>query len=52
MTAVCRLANDQQLDFIRQEAGVRLEVFPMGIEDIFVEVFESVESTLLQEARN
>ena len=46
------MANDQQLDFIRQEAGVRLEVFPMGIEDIFVEVFESVESTLLQEARN
>ena len=52
VTAVCRLANDQQLDFIRQEDGVRLEVFPMGVEDIFVEVFESVESTLLQEARN
>ena len=52
VTAVCRLANDQQLDFIRQESGVRLEIFPMGIEDIFVEVFESMESTLLQEARN
>ncbi len=52
VTAICRLANDQQLDFLRSEAGVRMEIFPMGIEDIFVEVFESVESTLLQDARN
>ena len=52
LTAICRLANDQQLDFLRHEPGVRVEVFPMGIEDIFVEVFESAESTLLQDARN
>ena len=52
VTAVCRLANEQQLDFIRQQEGLRVEVFAMGIEDIFVEVFESVESTLLQDARN
>ena len=52
VTAVCRLANDHQLDFLREEPGVRVEIFPMGIEDIFVEVFESVESTLLQDARN
>ena len=52
VTAICRLASDQQLDFLREQAGVRLEVFPMGIEDIFIEVFESVESTLLRESRN
>ncbi len=52
VTAVCRLANDQQLDFLKTDPGIRVEVFPMGIEDIFVEVFESVESTLLNEARN
>lgn len=52
VTAVCRLANERQLDFLRQDAGVRVELFPMGIEEIFVEVFDSAESTLLQDARN
>lgn len=46
VTAVVRLASDAQLDELRRMPGVRVNVFPLGLEDIFIELFgtESGES--------
>ncbi len=38
VTAIVRLENDAQLDAVRQQAGLRLNVFPMNLEEIFVEL--------------
>lgn len=39
VTAVVRLMSDTQLDEVRQMPGVRLQVFSLGLEDIFIEMF-------------
>lgn len=38
-TAIVHLASDGQLDAVRQIPGVRVSVFPLGLEDIFIERF-------------
>jgi ABC-2 type transport system ATP-binding protein len=38
VTAVTRLVNDAQLDEIRFMPGVRVNIYPLGLEDIFVEL--------------
>jgi len=37
--AVVRLSSDTQLDAVRRMAGVRVNVFPLGLEDIFINLF-------------
>ena len=39
VTAVVRFANDTQLDDLRRQGNLRVSVFPMGLEEIFVELF-------------
>ena len=39
VTAVVRLASEAQLDPVRRLPGVRVNVFPLGLEDIFFELF-------------
>lgn len=39
VTAVVRLASDAQLDEVRRLPGVRVNVFPLGLEEIFIELF-------------
>ena len=38
VTAVVRLVSDTQLDAVRQMPGVRVNEFPLGLEDIFIEL--------------
>ena len=45
INAVCRLDNEQQLDFLYATQGVRVNVFPMGLEEIFLEMFDQSEIT-------
>jgi len=38
VTAVVRLLSDAQLDALRETPGARVSVFPLGLEDIFIEL--------------
>ena len=39
VTAIVELADDAQLDPLRRLPGVRVTVFPLGLEEIFIELF-------------
>lgn len=39
VSAVVRLDSDTQLDAIRDMPGVRVNVFPLGLEEMFIELF-------------
>ena len=39
VTAIVRLADDAQLEPVRRIPGARVNVFPLGLEDIFIELF-------------
>ena len=39
VTALIRIASDSQLDSIRQMRGVRVNLFPVNLEEIFIELF-------------
>lgn len=39
MTAIVRLSDESQLETLRAMNGARVNVFPLGLEDIFVELF-------------
>ena len=39
ITAVTRIEDKSQLDEIRKIPGVRINVFPLGLEDIFIDLF-------------
>jgi ABC-2 type transport system ATP-binding protein len=39
VTAIAHIANDSQLDPIRQLPGVRVHIFPLGLEELFIELF-------------
>jgi ABC-2 type transport system ATP-binding protein len=39
VTAVARVANDEQLDPVRRLPGARVQVFPLGLEEMFIELF-------------
>jgi len=39
VSAVVQVANDEQLDPLRRLPGVRVQVFPLGLEDLFIELF-------------
>jgi len=39
VSAIARLTSDTQLDGVRALRGARLNVFPLGLEEIFVELF-------------
>jgi ABC-2 type transport system ATP-binding protein len=39
VNAVVRLESETQLDEVRELPGVRVNVFPLGLEDIFIEIF-------------
>lgn len=39
VTAIIRQTNDGQLDAVRARPGVRVNVFRIGLEDIFIELF-------------
>ena len=40
LTAIARVTDDAQLDVLRGLSGVRVNVFPLTLEDLFVEWFE------------
>ncbi len=40
LTAVTRIADDTQLDGLRSSPGVRVNVFPLTLEELFVELFQ------------
>jgi ABC-2 type transport system ATP-binding protein len=44
VTAVARLASDSQLDAVRRIPGARVNVFPLNLEEIFIELFGPEES--------
>jgi ABC-2 type transport system ATP-binding protein len=39
VTAVVNLVSDTQLDEVRQIPGARVSIFPLGLEDIFIDLF-------------
>ncbi len=39
VNAVVRLADDSELDSLRDSMNVRVQVFPIGLEEIFIELF-------------
>jgi ABC-2 type transport system ATP-binding protein len=39
VTAIAHIANDSQLDPVRQLPGVRVHIFPLGLEELFIELF-------------
>jgi ABC-2 type transport system ATP-binding protein len=39
VTAIVRMADESQLDGIRRMPGARVNVFPLGLEEIFIELF-------------
>lgn len=41
INAIVRLETDHQLNEIRQIPGVRVNIFPLSLEDIFIELFKS-----------
>ncbi len=41
VNAVIRVLSDTQLDFVSREFGARLQEFPLGLEDIYVELLGS-----------
>jgi ABC-2 type transport system ATP-binding protein len=51
VTSVARLANEAQLDEIREIQGARVQVFSMGLEDIFVELFRDLRTTAREEKK-
>ena len=44
VTAVTRLMSEGQLDEIRDLPGARVQVFPMGLEEIFIELFRGLKT--------
>jgi ABC-2 type transport system ATP-binding protein len=40
VTAITRLTSEAQLDPLRQMPGARLNVFPLNLEEIFIELFD------------
>lgn len=38
VTAIVNLANDQQLDPVRRLPGTRVQIFPLGLEEIFIQL--------------
>jgi ABC-2 type transport system ATP-binding protein len=53
MTAVVRLNHENDLEPMRRLAGVRVQIFPLGLEEIFIELFGRAErdSTIKEEPR-
>ena len=49
VTAIVRLAADSQLDPVRALPGVRVNVFPLSLEEIFIELFGRQERNELAE---
>jgi ABC-2 type transport system ATP-binding protein len=43
VTAIVRMASENQLDGIRRIPGARVNVFPLGLEEIFIELFGPAE---------
>ena len=43
VTAVAHVANEAQLDPVRQLPGVRVQLFPLGLEEIFIELVGRIE---------
>jgi ABC-2 type transport system ATP-binding protein len=43
VSAVVRLSNDAELDAVRRIPGVRVNVFPLGLEDLYIELFGELE---------
>jgi ABC-2 type transport system ATP-binding protein len=43
VTAIVELENDADLDVVRRIPGVRVNVFPLGLEDFYVEMFGQAE---------
>jgi ABC-2 type transport system ATP-binding protein len=39
VSAIARLANEAQLDPVRQMPGARVNVFPLNLEEVFIELF-------------
>jgi ABC-2 type transport system ATP-binding protein len=39
VTAIAHLANEAQLDPVRQMPGARVNVFPLNLEEVFIELF-------------
>ena len=39
VNAVVRLTDGRELDALRDTANVRVQVFPIGLEEIFIELF-------------
>ena len=52
LTAIVNLASDDQLDPIRRLPGVRVQEFPLGLEDIFIELFGTDSARALRENAN
>ena len=38
VTALVRLEDEAQLDPVRRMAGVRVQVFPLGLEEAFIDL--------------
>jgi ABC-2 type transport system ATP-binding protein len=43
VSAVVRLGNDAELDVVRRIPGARVNVFPLGLEDMYIELFGDLE---------
>jgi hypothetical protein len=39
VTAIARVAHEEQLDHLRQIPGTRVNVFPLTLEEVFVALF-------------
>jgi len=39
VTAVVRLGSDAEFDAVRRIPGARVNVFPLGLEDLYIELF-------------
>ncbi|MHC4563861.1 MAG: ABC transporter ATP-binding protein [Planctomycetota bacterium] len=51
VTAVVNVEDERQLDSLRSRQGVRVNVFPLGLEDVFVELFGPQIGRELQEVQ-
>ena len=52
VTAVVRLVSDTQLDALREIPGARVSVFPLGLEDIFIELLGPAAPAELSEVQS
>ncbi|MEW6161139.1 MAG: AAA family ATPase, partial [Verrucomicrobiota bacterium] len=46
VTAITRVIDPQFLDSLRRRPGVRVNLFPIGLEELFVELFNSPEESI------